>query len=218
MRKNHTVVQGEYLAKIARAYGFASYQTIWDAPENKDLKDKRKNPNVLFPGDELFIPDKEIKQESRATEKRHKFELASEPLKLRIVLMDLNKKLLEGHKCTLIVENDAAEFTTKSDGQLEQEISGRATTGTLLDRGKPDDKLSTQREFPLKIGHLDPVAEVAGQMARLNNLGYDAGDPTAPLGKPEQEDERYQQFLSAIEEFQCDFDLKVDGICGRKTQ
>ena len=61
MGKNHYVEQGEYLAQIARSYGFVDYNTIWDAPENQGLKDKRKNPNILFPGDKLFIPDKETK-------------------------------------------------------------------------------------------------------------------------------------------------------------
>jgi hypothetical protein len=47
----HSVVQGEYLSKIARSYGFADYKTIWDAAENKHLKAQRKNPNILYPGD-----------------------------------------------------------------------------------------------------------------------------------------------------------------------
>jgi peptidoglycan hydrolase-like protein with peptidoglycan-binding domain len=66
--------------------------------------------------------------------------------------------------------------------------------------------------IPIKIGHLDPVEEVSGQKARLNNLGYFAG----PLeGKTE---ENTAMFLSAIEEFQCDHGLLVDGICGPMTQ
>ena len=38
MATTHIVVQGEYLSKIARAYGFTDFHKIWDAPENKDLK------------------------------------------------------------------------------------------------------------------------------------------------------------------------------------
>src|ERR1043165_791294 len=107
----HTVMQGEYLAKIARQYGFTKWQILWDAPENKDLKQKRKNPNVLFPGDEVFIPDKELREESGGTEKKHKFELDIEPLKLRIALIGLNNKPLQGHECTLTVETHSEEST-----------------------------------------------------------------------------------------------------------
>ena len=56
MRK-HIVKQGESLSKIARTYGLASYQALYEAPENATLRANRPNPNVLFPGDEVTIPD-----------------------------------------------------------------------------------------------------------------------------------------------------------------
>ena len=220
MTTNYTVKQGDYLSKIARAYGFADYQTIWDAPENQKLKDRRKNPNILYPGDELVIPDKETKEESRPTEKRHKFELQGDKLMLRIVLLDLDKKPMSGCNCMLIVETDNKDFTTKSDGLLEEDISEKATTGKLLDKGKPGSGPPTVREIPLKIGHLDPKDTVSGQVARLNNLGYNAGElPYHPLTDIEADTlGKSPQFLSAVEEFQCDFGLQVDGICGKNTQ
>ena len=222
MGKTHFVVQGEYLAKIARAYGFADFHTIWDAPENKDLKEKRKNPNILYPGDKLVIPDKELGEESRATEKKHKFELQSEKLMLRIQLLDFKNKPVEGHECTLIVEGKPKEFKTKSDGMLEEEISTDQGAGKVQDRGKPDPKQPFQAalDIPLKIGHLDPVDKIPGQIGRLNNLGYNAGEiPEHTLTDEEEEKLRKSpQFLSAVEEFQCDFGLKVDGICGKNTQ
>jgi peptidoglycan hydrolase-like protein with peptidoglycan-binding domain len=61
----------------------------------------------------------------------------------------------------------------------------------------------------LKVGDLDPVVEVPGQIERLNNLGYFAG----VVGKNDD-----TAFHSAVEEFQCDFGLKVDAICGPKTR
>ena len=118
----------------------------------------------------------------------------------------------------LTVENDSKKFTTGSDGKHQEEISETTGTGKLLDKGKPGAKFRIEREIPLKIGHLDPVDEISGQMARLNNLGYNAGDPDAPPGKSDEDKERSTQLQSAIEEFQCDHDLKVDGACGKKTQ
>ncbi len=218
MAKYYYIQQGDHLSKVARENGFADYHTIWDAAENKDLKDKRKNPNILFPGDKVFIPDKETREESRATEQKHQFELQGEPLELRIVLMGLKKKPLEGHQCTLTVEGDVEEITTQTDGLLKKEIAEDAQAGKLVDHGKPGDKSGLEREIPLKIGHLDPVDEISGQMARLNNLGYLAGDPTTRLGTPQEEEDRYRQFQSAIEEFQCDYALQVDGVCGKQTQ
>jgi N-acetylmuramoyl-L-alanine amidase len=67
--------------------------------------------------------------------------------------------------------------------------------------------------IPIKIGHLDPVDELSGQQARLNNLGYFAG----PF-EEKSEEENKTMFLSAVEEFQCDHSLVVDGKCGPNTQ
>lgn len=214
----HYVRQGEYLAMIARTYGFTNSQTIWDAPENKGLKEKRKNPNILFPNDELFIPDRQTKEQSRPTETRHRFKVKFEKLRLRIVLTDSKNKPFDGHECTLLIEGEPHEISTKSDGLLAMDISEKTGQGKVRDRGHSSDEPRITREIPLQIGHLHPVDEISGQIGRLNNLGYLAGDPGIPLGTPDEEPERHQQLQSAIEEFQCDFELKVDGICGKKTQ
>lgn len=222
MGQYHTVEQGEYLAQIARNYGFASWKTIWNASENKQLANERKNPNILYPGDRLFIPDRETKEESRATEKKHRFQLESDPLQLRIVLLGLNRHPLKDHECTLSVEGDSVQITTKADGLLQRDIPPKAATGILLDRfkPKPESEYRLERQFPLKIGCLDPVTMVSGQIARLNNLGYMAGEvPVRPFTKEEEEAKKKDpQFLSAVEEFQCDFSLLVDGKCGKQTQ
>ncbi len=218
MGEYHEVQQGEYLSQIARQYGFSSYKTIWDAGENAELKNLRKNPNILLPGDSLFIPDKEVKEESRATGSSHKFEVEIQPLKLRIVLTDLKNKPLQGHDCTFIVDGKPLEVTTGGDGLLEQQITPKAAAGKVLDRGKPDDEIPTERQIPFKVGHLDPIDTIPGQIARLNNLGYLAGDPATPPAKPDVVDKDFQQFLSAVEEFQCDFGLKVDGVVGANTK
>ena len=61
----------------------------------------------------------------------------------------------------------------------------------------------------IKIGDLDPVTEISGQIARLNNLGYFAEDIKSP---------DHVTVESAVEEFQCDNNLAVDGVCGPNTQ
>jgi len=220
MSTNYIVQQGDYLSKIARAFGFADYKTIWDAPENQKLKDLRKNPNILYPGDELVIPDKQTREESRPTDKKHKFEVQEDKLMLQIVLLGLDNKPMSDHDCTLIVETDNQDLTTKSDGALEEEIPPTVANGKLRDKGKPGSGPPTEREIPLKIGYLHPKDTVSGQVARLNNLGYNAGElPDHPLTNTEADTlGKSSQFLSAVEEFQCDFGLQVDGICGKNTQ
>src|SRR5260370_36720170 len=64
MTIQHTVTQGEHLSRIAKRYGFSDHRTIWDHARNAALKQEHQNPNVLFPGDQLFIPDREQKIEA----------------------------------------------------------------------------------------------------------------------------------------------------------
>src|SRR3979490_2695044 len=73
MASNYKIKQGEHVSRIAKQFGFADYRTIWDHPNNAALKDLRKNPNVLAPGDQLFIPDKQLRKESRPTGATHRF-------------------------------------------------------------------------------------------------------------------------------------------------
>jgi hypothetical protein len=197
---SYTVQKGDHLSALAEKFGFRQVKTIWDHPKNAALKSKRKDPHILHPGDELFIPDKEPKTESRATAQVNKFQLTSEPLKLKLLLQDINSQPRANVDCTLDLDGAVTTEKTGGDGTIEKVIPKTAKVGKLT---LPD------LEVPLLIGHLDPVDEESGQIARLNNLGYEPGDVDAPDA---------ERFRSAVEEFQCDHDLKVDGVCNAATQ
>jgi peptidoglycan hydrolase-like protein with peptidoglycan-binding domain len=104
------------------------------------------------------------------------------------------------------VEAQIQELTSDSGGIIEQTIPRTASTGRLLVK---DSRIPLDIDVSLKIGHLDPVDQVEGQQARLNSLGYFAGEP-GTTGDP--------RFKRAVEEFQRDNQLTVDGICGPQTQ
>lgn len=53
----HIVQRGENLTLIARKYGIPHWQTIYHHPNNLEFRRKRPNPNIILPGDQLFIPD-----------------------------------------------------------------------------------------------------------------------------------------------------------------
>ena len=239
----HTVVQGEYLSGIAKQYGFSSYKAIWDHAQNAALKKQRQNPNVIYPGDQLFIPEKRKKQETRSTGATHRFLLKAEKLKLRLVVEDLFQKPVDNATCELRVESEVFQLKTDGKGKIEQDIpaGARSAVLTVKDPRTPLNEIV----IPIKIGDMDPVDKESGQKARLNNLGYFAGPiaedkaeapdakkdespndktPVSPNGKKEappdakKEEENKALFLSAVEEFQCDHGLVVDGKCGPTTQ
>ncbi len=207
----HVVKQGEHLSRIASEYGFSHYLTIWNLPQNAALKAQR-NPNVLFPGDNLFVPDRETKQENRSTNQRHKFKLSGDPIKLRIVLHRVYGKPFANMPCVLVIDANRTELTSDGLGKIQQEISNTAAGGSVTVKDQvpvKDATVSVNREIRINIGHLDPVEEVSGQHARLANLGYYRG-PDEPTD--------HDEFLSAVEEFQCEHGLAIDGKCGPITQ
>ena len=189
MPKTHTVVQGEHISRIARKYGFVNFSTVWDFAQNGDLKRLRVNPNVLFPGDKVLVPDKEAKRETAATGRRHKYVLRDRGLKLRIAIKEFGWAPVGNTPCDLKVENDTKKLTTDGGGRIEQEIPVTAEIAKLTIRDV---------EYSVMIGHLDPVEEDSGLEARLNNLGY----YVSPPGNRDEDELR-----SAIEEFQRDHDL-----------
>lgn len=58
MSTRYVVKAGDTLGKIALAHGFRSYKDIYDHPDNTAFRAKRPNPNLIFPGDVLMIPNK----------------------------------------------------------------------------------------------------------------------------------------------------------------
>lgn len=173
MAIQHTVEQGEYLASIAQKYKITDYRTIYDHPQNAEFKRKRPNPNVIYPGDELFIPDRETKQESRSTEQRHRFRLKIPQLLLRLIVKDGEGKPFANAAYTLKVQEQVYKGTTNAKGLLQQEIPiGAESAELILEK--------SGLTWPLLIGHLDPVDEedlkiITGVQARLNNLGFNCG-------------------------------------------
>jgi N-acetylmuramoyl-L-alanine amidase len=204
----HIVVQGEYLSQIAARHGFASVKPIWDHPDNAALKAKRPDPNVLMPGDRIVIPALESKVQSAATGSVASFQLVEESLTLRLRLLGMGDRPLSGRSCVLAVAGGDHPLVTDGRGVIEQPI-GASTSTAELTIDDPEGK-ATKLVVKLDVGHLDPVSEVSGQRERLRNLGY--------FADPLEGDDPDEVFRTAVEEFQCDHKLSVDGKCGPGTQ
>jgi hypothetical protein len=203
----HTIKQGEHVTRLACDYGFADYQSVWDDPQNSDLKALRQNPNVLFPGDLLYIPDRMVNEETRPTDQKHQFQMKQPKLRLRLNLEASYDSPLAGLECQLAIENDLSTATTGGARQVDEPIPPRSERVKLV---VPDDKIPVANPLVfLQVGHLDPVTELSGQLARLKNLGYYTGSVGGGNA---------QEVRSALEEFQCDEGLELDGICGTETQ
>ncbi len=188
-----TVDLGDSIASLAHGAGHI-VKKVWDHPQNSQLKAKRKDPNVLAPGDEVFLPDVELKDEACPTDQKHKFKLTGETVKFRLQLMLMNEPRAN-MAYVLVIDGKVYQGTTGGDGRLEHVIPAESKGGTItLNNGK--------EEYPIRIGHLNPIDTISGAQQRLNNLGFNAGS---------EDGESDDELKDAISAFQQKYKLTVTG-------
>jgi N-acetylmuramoyl-L-alanine amidase len=182
MGRKHSVRQGECMARVADRFGLRDPGSIFDHPENAELKRKRKNPNVLLPGDIVDIPELEPKTVYRGTGALHRFVVRTARRHVRIALRDHGGNPVEGADYELEIGGVVLVGRTDGDGVIDADVAVNATVGTVKLPGRGV-------TWEVHVGHLDPIQEddgvatiVTGLQARLNNLGYAAGPEDGELG------------------------------------
>jgi len=91
---NYIIKQGDCLSSIAFKHGFR-WKTLWNHANNANLKKRSNDPNIIFPGDTVFIPDKDEKWEACNTGKRHSFVKKGDPKDLDIILIREQYDMIE---------------------------------------------------------------------------------------------------------------------------
>jgi hypothetical protein len=187
----YVVQPGDCILSIASKHGFL-WQRLWNA--NPELKARRDNPNVIFPGDLVQIPQKVVKEASCVTDQLHKFAKKGTLAKFRVIVERFNVPLANRR---YLVEIDGKLFdgTTDDTGLLEVNIDPAARTGRLR---MPDDGV----ECALELGHLDPLDEFIGVQQRLHNLGFYFG---------ELDGNDNQESRDAIADFQASVSIEATG-------
>jgi len=193
----HTVKPGDSIPSIAFEHGLFP-DTIWNHPDNAELKKKRQDPNVLLPGDIVHVPDKREKTMSKPAEKLYKFRRKGVPSLLKFQLMKDGKPRAH-EKYKLEVGDRTYNGATDGEGCLKEWVSPSAQSGKLI--------LSEQETYMLALGHLDPEGTESGARARLVNLGY-LSKADAPL----------EEYKDALESFQADQKLSQNGVLDAATQ
>lgn len=195
----HKVEVGDCLSSIADKFGFF-WETLWDDPNNAQLRALRTDPNVLLPGDSVYVPDKREKTEPGETGEVHVFQLKGVPAMLRIQFVDEDGNPRSDVAFTIVVDgkpvsDDGAR--TDAKGMVICGIPPQARQGTLtLGEGE------TKEVYPLDLGHLNPVTTISGVKRRLFNLGFFEGSVD------ESWDEAAKKSLTA---FQLAYGLEPSG-------
>jgi hypothetical protein len=193
---NYRVKPGECISSIAKGHGYF-WETIWDHPANAALKAARRDPNILLAGDRLTLPPKTIKQESAATDTRHKFILKGEPTVLRMQLLEEGIPRANVNY-VLEIDGHARNGSTDEQGYLDEPLRGDAKHGRLIIR-IPDEE---DEVIVLDFGHLDPITTICGVQGRLDHLGFQPG-PIDGVPGP--------RTRIALRRFQIEYDLPATG-------
>lgn len=229
----YTVKQGDCVSSIAKEHGFF-WETLWNLGANAELKNKRKDPNILEPGDELEIPELRKKEEDRAPEAKHTFKRKGVPAKLRLRFtkpkeqepkdeqkgneqesaalfedadyqpVPAEEEPRKNEAYTLIIDGTSQQGETDGDGRIEVTLPPNAQQGTVIFNIGQ----ANEERHDLGLGNMDPVSTTDGARKRLSNLGYN----------PEEKDESDPQFQSAVRKFQEDQGLEVTGNLDEKTR
>lgn len=199
----YVVKQGDYLTKLAHRMGFDA-DTIWNDPKNADLKKTRPNPDILCPGDVLFVP-------------------APDPTKLDVSIGGSNKYSAEVPTITVAL-TVAQDGSALSGADYFVEGLAQETKGTTDGDGTVKfDAPVTVREvaivfpkqnlrYPVHIGDLDPIEEDSGVRMRLLHLGHYGWFP--PPGFLTDDD----AFADALRDFQSANNIDATGVLDDATR
>jgi hypothetical protein len=189
----HLIGEHASIPSLAKDAGFF-WRTIWDHPQNAALKAKRRDPNVLRAGDEVFVPEREVKSCGRTSGARHSFKRLGDPLRFKLQLRSMGEPR-RGEDYVLQIGATRIRGKTDGDGNLETFLPGNTRSAKLLLGGGKE-------EYTLKISRLDPIEDLSGVQQRLNNLGFACGEEKGEL-TPRTE--------QALRSFQAQHDLPVTG-------
>jgi len=188
---------GEHISQIADEAGYGGIDAILEAEENSDLFARRRNPHQLVPGDVLLLPTKEPRPVTVPVDQVARVVLRRERLRLRVKVLDYFGEPVVEETGRLTTDVDDVDVSTDADGLLDVAIA-RVTLAAKL-------QIAGMR-FQLEVGSLQPIDEVNGVRARLNNLGFWSGEQTGPDVGTEGD------FKLGVELFQEEQGDKPDGI------
>ncbi|HEY4120582.1 MAG TPA: type VI secretion system tip protein TssI/VgrG [Byssovorax sp.] len=201
----YVVRQGDYLDKLAFVYGFDS-DKVWSDPKNQAVKDKRKNPNLLLPGDVLSFPraKRPGKPFQKGSSTPFTVQIPKTTIKITFVVAD-TPVANEPYR----VEGAGApqELTTDGSGVAQFDVPVHVREVVLVFPNKGG------ASYPVRVGDMDPVDEPSGARKRLQHLGFREPDDGTTSAAEEADRDR-----AAILAFQTANGLEATGELGGSGQ
>lgn len=206
----HVVRQGDYLTRLAARMGFDADE-VWNHDDNRELRERRPNREILAPGDILRVPDAPATSRPSFTSggtRRYRARVPS--VTVRVVLDGGQGPIAnEPYEIHGLPGQEPLRGTTGADGLVSVELPVHVSRVDLV--------LPNRRQIhPLRVGHLDPAGERSGLRSRLAHLGYLLPHPGEVLSHPLLDDHgsleaEPERLARAVRTFQQDRDLGTTG-------
>ena len=210
MPKVHKVKQGETLTKIAKKYKFSSIEAIYDHDLNEEFRKERPDPNMLYPGDEINIPDIEATPVTKNTNGAYSFMVKRLPKEVfRIKIEGKDGLDLSKGRVVMDIAGQKIDGAISPGGVIEIELPDDASGAGNIDIFMKPDSDEPTHSYEVTMGHLDPVEQLSGVQARCNMLGFPCGVPDGLMGRNTR---------NGVKEFQETHGLDVDGVPGPMTK
>ncbi len=157
----HVVESGESLSKIAALYGmgFAAWRKIYNHPLNEELREKRPNPNLIHPGDEVKIPRPPLVRIPKAS-------------KFGIVLLNADNSPRAGERYSVAMEGGATrtgELDVEGKAHFTKVVPGECTV-TFPKLEQPWRDAGGQAP-PLKV-HVIKRGEWLSKIAKIYGMSW----------------------------------------------
>lgn len=203
----YIVRQGDYLTQIAYIRGFSA-EEVWNHPRNDVLRQERSSPDILQPGDILYLPDaREDWNPLRLTiGKENHFTARTPTVEIKLMLKNADRTPIANQPFRVEgMGPNPFKSTTDEQGVALFHVPVHVReVGLSLGEAGP--------YYRVHVGHMDPPVELSGVAKRLTHLGYLAPvdfrkiDPSADV------------LRDAIAAFQKAQGLQATGIIDDKTR
>lgn len=200
------VRSGECLSELAYRHGTRA-ETVWLHPKNAELKASRLNPEVLSPGDVVWLPREPARRGFDVSPGMALNAFATIPPRtIAVRLIHEDGEPLANEPFSVVGGKARPPGMTDETGcaSFEVPVTGREALVTLPTRGV---------QLVVRPGKLRPLSTIEGAVGRLQNMGY--GVHELDHLSCEQRDE-YATFLFAW--FQRDRGLPVTGTLDETTR
>ncbi len=195
----YVIKQGDYLTQLAHDLGFDK-DSVWQDDKNADLRAKRPNPEILYPGDLLYLPEKEPAPSEMAQGSENSYAADVPTVKVTLVFTNADPSLanepfeVEGLPLTT--------GTTDGDGQFEFDVPVIVREFTVTFKNQ-------EYTYHVLVGSVDPATEESGIRTRLSNLG---------LYRRAADDEDADALAGAVAEFQRTNSIPITGAVDDATR